>query len=300
MRNRIIYKTLAEQLVTARSMDCQDPSAKTRVVVYPRGLLQTGGSMENALTWTSKYGSIFSAFYDGASADGMNECGLVANILKCAEADFGDISATNVPRISISAWNQYFLDNFASVEEAVVAMTTPAFVIDVPVLPNNKVACAHLAISDASGDSAIFAYVEGKLVITREKKTILKSISSFKQAAINKYWEMAGDNSHEKATTILDHKSEDFSMMRSIAVPYGMANPDHPSISTTMHYTQVDHDAKRYYFESTFKPSVFWLDIANVNLEQGAPIMNVEVSNSGALYGDVSAKLAPLNQLNWL
>jgi len=73
MRNRIMYKTAAEQLFTARSMDCQDPSATTRVVVYPRGLTQTGGCMENALTWRSKYGSIFSSLYDSVSADGMNE-----------------------------------------------------------------------------------------------------------------------------------------------------------------------------------------------------------------------------------
>lgn len=223
----------------------------------------------------------------------------MANLLKCTEADFGDISHSSMPRVSIGAWNQYFLDNFASVEEAIIAMAQPAFVIDVPVLPNGKVACVHLAISDASGDSAVFAYIDGKLVITHEKRIILKSISSFKQAAINKYWEIAGSGSADKVSPIFDTKVDDFSMMRSIAVPYGMANPDHPSISLTMRYTQVDHDAKRYYFESTFEPSVFWLDIENVNLEQGAPIMNIEVSKSGALYGDVSAKLAPLNQLNW-
>lgn len=293
MLNRIMYKTVSEQLITGRSMDCQDPSAKTRVVVYPRGLAQTGGSMDNAFAWTSKYGSIFSSLYDGACVDGMNECGLVANLLKCAQADFGDITHSPMPRVSIGAWSQYFLDNFASVEEAVLAMANPAFVIDLPVLPNGKDACVHLAISDASGDSAVFAYIEGELIIKHEKKTILKSLSSIKQAAINKYWEMASANAS-------DNKAEDFSMMRSIAVPYGMASPDHPSVSATMCYIQADHHDKRYYFESTFQESTFWLDVAKVNLEKGSPIINVEVSNLGNLYGDVSSKLTPLNQLNWL
>jgi choloylglycine hydrolase len=250
--------------------------------------------------WRSKYGSIFSSIYDGACVDGMNERGLVGNLLKCAKADFGDITQSPMPRVSIGAWNQYFLDNFASVEEAVLAMLKPAFVIDVPALPNGKDACVHLAISDASGDSAVFAYIDGELVIKHEKKTILKSLSSIKQAAINKYWEMASANTADNTSPMSHNKAEYFSMMRSIAVPYGMASPDYPSVSATMCYMQADHHDKRYYFESTFQESTFWLDVARVNLEKGAPIINIEVSNINDLYGDVSSKLTQLNQFNWL
>ena len=53
------------------------------------------------------------------------------------------------------------LDNFATVEETVEALGADPFVILAPDLPNGKAMSLHLAVSDASGDSAIFEYVAG-------------------------------------------------------------------------------------------------------------------------------------------
>ena len=60
------------------------------------------------------------------------------------------------------------LDNFATVDEAVVELSKEKFRIDAPDLPNGVQSRLHLAISDSSGDSAIFEYRDGKLETTTD------------------------------------------------------------------------------------------------------------------------------------
>jgi choloylglycine hydrolase len=151
---RLVYETGGGTNITARGMDWNDPKAPTALWVYPRGMLQNGGVGKNPVRWTSKYGSVFVSFYPG-NADGMNEKGLVGNVLYLAESDFGDAAKTGKPTLSIGAWNQYFLDNYATVAEAVAAMKDPPFSVVAPVLPNGRAANVHLSISDPTGSCLV-------------------------------------------------------------------------------------------------------------------------------------------------
>lgn len=67
----------------------------------------------------------------------------------------GDATKDGKPTLTAGAWAQYFLDNYATVEEAVTAMANPPFTIIAPSLPNGDAAALHLSISDVNGDSAI-------------------------------------------------------------------------------------------------------------------------------------------------
>src|SRR5665811_1268553 len=60
--------------------------------------------------------------------------------------------------------------------------------------PNGSPASLHLAISDASGDSAIFEFVGGKLTIHhgREFQVMTNSPVYDEQLALNRYWESIG------------------------------------------------------------------------------------------------------------
>ena len=71
-----------------------------------------GAAGPNSIRWTSKYGSLVAAGWDVGSADGMNEKGLVANMLYLVESEFAK-PADNDKRkpLSISVWPQYVLDN---------------------------------------------------------------------------------------------------------------------------------------------------------------------------------------------
>ena len=90
-----------------------------------------------------------------------------------------------------------------------------------------------------------------------------------------------------------------FSQMRSIGVPLGMADPNHPNISATLWRAVSDQDARRYYFESTLKPSVFWVDIDKVDLKPGAPVKALDVGDPKVLAGEVSGEFKTAEPLVW-
>jgi choloylglycine hydrolase len=52
----------------------------------------------------------------------MNEAGLMANVLWLVESEYPNAKQSNKPQLSISAWAQYVLDNYATVSEAVIAL----------------------------------------------------------------------------------------------------------------------------------------------------------------------------------
>jgi len=323
MCTRIKYETGTGTYITARGMDWNDPTATTNLWVFPKGMERDGGIGESPVKWTSKYGSIATSFYEAAVVDGMNEKGLVANVLYLVESDYGDAAKTGRPTLSIGAWAQYFVDNFATVAESVEAMKDEPFTVVAPVLPNGRAAAGHMALSDPSGDSAILEYLDGKLVIHHgpEHAVMTNSPTYDQQLALNAYWELIGGNNMLPGTiNAADRfvrvsyflksspKYKDpvmavasvFSQMRAIGVPLGMEDPDHPNISATLWRIVADHDARRFYYESAIRPSVFWVDLDKVNLDPGADVMKLETLGSKILAGEVSAEFEPAEPFKWL
>jgi len=155
-------------------------------------MTRDGAAGPDSAKWTAKYGSIIASGYNVATTDGMNEKGLVANLLYLAEADYGKDEGK--PPLSIGLWAQYVLDNYATVDEAVKGLRAQPFRIIAPTLPDGSAADLHLAISDPSGDSAIFEYLKGDLVIHHGKEYVVmtNSPSYDKQLALNAYWKHIG------------------------------------------------------------------------------------------------------------
>lgn len=321
--SRLLYETGTGSYIVARSMDWNDPTAKTSLWVFPQGMERDGGLGENPLKWTSKYGSVIASFYDAATADGMNEKGLVGNVLYLAESDYGDASKAGKPTISIGAWLQYFLDNYATVDEAVKAMQDAPFTIVAPILPNGRPASGHLSISDSSGDSAIFEYLEGKLMIHHgpEYRVITNSPTFDQQLALDSYWQLVGGDKFLPGTISaadrfarlsynlkVSPKFKDpklavasaFSQIRAMSVPLGMSDPEHPNISSTLWRTVADDNAKRYFFESAVFPAVFWVDLAKVDLGLDASPMMLAVDPDKPLAGEVSGHLKKAKPFAWL
>ena len=190
--SRALYFGLEGQTVTGRSMGWKE-DMQSNLWLFPRGMSRDGGLGEASLKWTSKYGSVITSIYEGATADGINEKGLVANLLYLVESAYAPLSDTR-PAIVISAWTQYVLDNFTTVEEVVAELKKEAF-RGVPVeAPNGAKGNVHLSISDPSGDSAIFEYVKGKLVIHHGKQyqVMTNSPTYDQQLTLNEYWKQIG------------------------------------------------------------------------------------------------------------
>ncbi len=321
--SRLLYETGTGTYILARSMDWNDPTAKTSLWVFPKGMQRDGGIGKNPIKWTSKFGSVIATLYDAATVDGINEKGLAGNVLYLAESDYGDSAKTDKPTISIGAWLQYFLDNYATVKEAVEAMQDAPFAIVAPVLPNGRPASGHLSISDSSGDSAILEYLDGKLVIHHgpQFRVMTNSPTYDQQIALNTYWDLIGGDKFLPGTiNAADRfarlsynlkaspkfKDRDlalasaFSQIRAISVPLGMSDPEHPNISSTLWRTVADHDARRYYFESVVFPAVFWVDLAKVDLKPGADPKMVAIQRDKLLSGEISVHFKKAKPFEWL
>ena len=91
--SRMLSAANGQAVLTARNMDWP-VDAGTSLWVLPRGIQRDGMAGKNSVKWTSKYASIVTAsawLPSGKSAvsDGMNEKGLVANMLWLDPSDYG-------------------------------------------------------------------------------------------------------------------------------------------------------------------------------------------------------------------
>ena len=91
---RAVYLGTDGTVITGRSMDWSEDMA-SNLWAFPRGIKREGAAGPKSLTWVSKYGSVVVSSYEAGTADGMNEAGLVANLLYLAESDLANPKATN-------------------------------------------------------------------------------------------------------------------------------------------------------------------------------------------------------------
>ncbi len=85
---RVLYSGSDNMVITGRSMDWRQDNSP-RVWVMPRSMEHHGATGPSSIRWTSKYGRLVVSMYDIATVDGINEKGLVANILYLADSDYG-------------------------------------------------------------------------------------------------------------------------------------------------------------------------------------------------------------------
>jgi penicillin V acylase-like amidase (Ntn superfamily) len=157
MCTRAVYQGPDGTIITVRSMDWATDLG-SNLWIFPRGMQRVGAVKPGGLAWTSKYGSVVASAFEAATTDGMNEKGLVANLLYLAESDYGDpvAQAKEKAGLCISDWAQYVLDNFATVAAAVKALKKEPFFVAAVESPDGHAGTVHLAITDPTGDIAIF------------------------------------------------------------------------------------------------------------------------------------------------
>ncbi len=284
---RFVYHGAGDEIFTGRSMDYKVDTG-THLWMFPRGMQRTGETGADTLKWTSRYGSVIASAYDIATTDGMNEAGLVANLLWLAESEYPERNSGK-PGLAISVWTQYMLDNFATVDEAVKALADEPFTLVSDAAPGEqRLATLHLSLSDASGDSAIIEYIKGKQVIhhSRDYKVMTNSPIFEEQLALESYWRQIGGtvmlpgtnrasdrfaraafyiDAIPKSTDPVESTASVFGVIRNVSVPYGITTPGEPNISSTRWRTVSDQSRKRYYFESALSTNVFWVDLKKID-----------------------------------
>jgi penicillin V acylase-like amidase (Ntn superfamily) len=317
---RAVYFGKEGQTVTGRSMDWAE-DMQTNLWIFPRGMKRDGGLGKGSLEWTSKHGSVVASVYEGGTADGMNEKGFVANLLYLAESEYP--AADQRPGVCITAWAQYILDNFATVQEAVAEVKKDAFRVVPVVAPNGAKGTVHMAISDPTGDSAIFEYIKGKLVIHHGKEFQVMTNSPIydQQLALNEYWKQIGGtvmlpgtnraadrfarasfyiNACKQSGDAREAVASVFSVMRNASVPRGISTKDQPNISSTIWRTVADQKNRVYFYEDTNSPGALWVKLNNIDFKEGTGVRKLTLAGKPDTIGDQSANFEKAEPFKFL
>lgn len=309
---RVVYKGPESTVITARSMDWKT-EIDANLWVFPKGIERNGEVGPLSIKWTSKYGSLIASAWDIATADGINEKGLVANVLWLVESEYPTFNPSGSKSgMSISLWAQYVLDNFATVAEAVDYLKDEPFVLVSDYIPGtDKFTTLHLSISDAQGDNAIFEYINGKLVIHHDPSyTVMTNSPIFEQQlALNEYWKgipgtvmLPGTNraadrfvrasyyiqAIPQTSDVRTAVASVFSVIRNSSVPFGISSETEPNISSTRWRSVSDQKNLVYFFETALTPNTFWVNLKNFDLSAKGKTMKLDMSNFVTFNGDAS------------
>jgi choloylglycine hydrolase len=330
---RVLYVAKDGTVITGRSMDWGE-DMHSNMWVLPRGMKRDGMGGQNSIQWVSKYGSLIVSGYDIGTAEGMNDQGLVVNMLALVESDYGTPPESKKVT-SISTWAQYILDNHSTVAEAVADLEKEDFQVQTVILPTGNAANMHLAISDSTGDSAVFEYVDGKLVTHHGKQynVLTNSPTYDKQLAIQDYWKDAGSlmgflpgtpraadrfaralvylNSiptEAKPQYISGVPQQKFqfqammsvlSVMRSVGTPLGITIENQPYTSSTIWRTISDSTNRVVLFDSAMAPATFWVRLEDLDLKPGAPVKKLELAGGKTYTGNAADKFVEAKLFNF-
>ncbi len=312
---RVLWNGNDLAVLAGRSMDWPE-STEPILTVFPRGIERDGGMAkgeqivkENAKRWTSKYGSLITQVYGIGSVDGFNEKGLGIHGLYLKATDFGPRDPAK-PGIHAGLWIQYLLDNAATVAEAVALHEQIQVVM---IEAHGHKATIHLAMEDASGDSAIIEYIDGQPVIHHGKEYRImtndptydeqfallakqdfskpsrdmplpgnvNAVDRFQRAAYYMAVLPEPKNVREAVAGIL-------AITRNVSVPFGAPYGEF-GIYNTEYRTVTDLTNLRFFFELTNSPNVIWVDLEKFDLSADADVMTLDPDNP-ALTGNVSTQ----------
>jgi choloylglycine hydrolase len=313
---RILWNNNKLAVVVGRTMDWPE-STEPKLMVFPRGIKRNGGMLgdmlvvkDNPAQWTSKYGSVVTTVYGMGTVDGLNEKGLGMHMLYLTATDFGPRNP-NKAGVQAGLWGQYLLDNAATVKEALALMNE---IQPVMVALDDMKATVHLAIEDASGDSAILEYVEGKLVVHHgpEYRVMTNDPTYDQQLKFLETWDFTNATRQTPLPGNVDPKdrfvrASYYQMMlpepkteqeaiagilaiaRNTSVPFGAPNNIPGSLYNTEYRTAIDLTNRRYFFELTTSPNVIWVNLDQLDFAPGAPILGLDPDNLD-LSGNVTDK----------
>jgi penicillin V acylase-like amidase (Ntn superfamily) len=268
-------------VAVARTLDWMEDT-HTVLSLRPRGVQRDSGVDQGAVSWTSAYASVVSLLYGSLVADGLNDAGFAANGLYLTEADYGERDPSR-PGFRLGLILQYLLDRFATVAEAVAWFdeANPQLIAETI---GSEAGTAHLSLADPSGDSAVIEFLDGKTSIHHGTDvTVMANSPAYdeQRAQSARYLGLGGElelpggpqspQRYVRASVYCaglpttDSPREAVAMLlsaaRTVAVPYGVSEPDKPNVAATRWISLADLTNGSYFFNSTLAPSVIWVRI---------------------------------------
>lgn len=319
--SRIFWNNNGVAMVTARTLDWSH-SFEDFLMVIPRGEKMNGG-FKDSPEWTSKYGSLVCTigpfcqkkygfdYVDDGAVEGINEKGLAIHGLYMGDTTYPTDELSDLPSVSYLRLGRYFLDNCANVKEAVAAMKK---VRVKPVKLGEKELGAHFAVEDSTGDSAIFEYIDGNLVIHHGKKYTVMTNEPAYPVHINNlkaYKDFGGTREtlpgttdspdrFIRAATFLHRMKKPASAEDAVAKVLGIGRTvqvpfDADEYGPTYYTSVTDLTNKVFYFDWTQTPNIVWVELDNLDFSEGQPIKEINPRNPN-LVGEISRAFEPVNE----
>lgn len=314
--SRILYAKPNQAVLVGNTMDWHE-DMRTNLWIYPQGITRTGMTSTPSIQWTSKYGSIVATAYDKAATNGMNERGLAAHLMNLPGTDYGTHNS-NKAGLSVLLWAQFFLDNFETVEEAVQYQEQNHFQIVNYIDPTTQQPIAlHLAIEDASGDSAIIEYTNGMAHVFHSKQyTIVTNEPTYDQmlkkldtesnfvenkplpgttSSIDRFTRAAFYTKYlPDSTSTVTAIYNLLSILDNISQPAGTTSNERTTVSTTLWKSVSDLSHRVYYFHSSQHLNMIWVTLDKITFLPDAPILKLDLTNPD-LVGDVTSEFKAIH-----
>ena len=260
------------------------------ILVNKRGVEKSAAARgrANPARWVSKYGSItFNQYGRENPSGGMNEAGLVIELMWHAEAEYPKNSA---PTVGTLEWIQYQLDRSSTVNE--VISNSEKVRID-SVIP------LHYLVSDKAGNTATIEFLKGKLLAHVGKTLTVSALTNDSYEKSVKYagatlFENARSNSSLDRFVRAAHRTAEFERQAKTeqqAVSYAfeiLSNVAQPG------YTQwsivYDQKRARIYFRTLQSPQIKMIDATAFDYSCVSEVKMFDANAKEA--GDVTAKFA--------
>lgn len=315
MCTRVLWQDAGDAVLVGRNMDYHR-DLDTNLWKLPRGVERDDG-VEGKLSWTARYGSVVATAFDLISVDGLNEAGLSGHVLWLAESDYGTYDGSRAA-LSQAIWLQYFLDNYATVAEAVEWMrASDVQVVQLTDPATGEQPAIHLALDDATGDSAIIEYVDGAARIhhSRDHVVMTNSPTYDKQLELVREFEGLGGDRPLPGSTLASHRftravyylsrltpprsqveaiAAMYSVIRNVAQPFREPDPGKPDASQTLWQTVADLTRRRLVFESTTRPNVVWVDFDDLDFAENSGERKLDLGSELAVEGGIAGNVSEM------
>ena len=313
---RVLWNSNDLAVLTGRSMDWPE-STEPLIVAFPRGRKRDGGALagvdvvpRNPLRWTSRYASLVTSVYGLGGIDGFNERGLAGHGLYLKSTDFG-LRDPAKPGVHAGMWLQYLLDQAATVSEALELMDGLDVVL---VGAHGHDATIHLALEDATGDSAIVEFDHGTAVVHHGREFTLmtndpsydeqlallaaqdfshpsrdmplpgnvNAVDRFQRAAYYAALLPAPRDRRQAVAAVM-------AIMRNVSVPFGAPYGEF-GIYDTEYRTVCDLTDRVYFFELSTSPNVIWVRFDELELPDGGDALVIDPYDE-SMMGDVTSRM---------
>lgn len=277
----------------------------------PAGVHRVGRVPDNPASWTSRYGSLVITALDLATEEGVNEKGLVVSLLFLEGTQYPARDAKK-PGIALFQWAQFYLDNFATVQE-VIAHLDEVQVVNMPFgseYPDGLP--LHVALADASGQSAIIEFIGSDPTVHMGRKyQVMTNEPAYDEQIANMLRYKAFGGTIEqlpggiqpqerfvrgaytlkylpKTSDVPKAVASMMSLINNVSVPFGSPYVGIAGTYPTWYRSIVDPQTRLYVVQTTITPNTFWVEMDKLDVRAGASARKLPIFDE-KLLGEVSA-----------